>query len=190
MSLSSLGPRSRTTSLILCALFAALIAVGAFLRIPIPTVPFTLQWLFVLLAGLILGPRWGMASVGLYLFMGLVGLPIFAEGGGIGYVLKPSFGYLIGFLLAAGVVGILARKPQSMSLTRLVCAALAGLGVVYLCGLVYFALISDLVLGTPIVLWPLLLYGLILAIPGDIALCLIAALVVKKLPFATGENRS
>lgn len=62
-----------TKSLILCSLFAALIAVGAFIKIPIPVVPFTLQVLFTTLAGLLLGPKLGAISVGIYLLIGLIG---------------------------------------------------------------------------------------------------------------------
>lgn len=88
----------RTVDLILCALFAALIAVGAFIKIPIPGVPFTLQVLFTTLAGLLLGSRMGAVSVAIYIILGLAGVPIFTGGGGIGYVVYPTFGYLIGFL--------------------------------------------------------------------------------------------
>ena len=83
--------REKTRNLILCSLFAALIAVGAFIRIPIPVVPFTLQILFTTLAGLLLGSRLGATSVCIYIALGLLGLPIFAEGGGFAYVLKPRF---------------------------------------------------------------------------------------------------
>ena len=69
-----------TKSLILCSLFAALIAVGAFIKIPIPVVPFTLQVLFTTLAGLLLGPRLGAISVGIYLLVGLIGIPVFTQG--------------------------------------------------------------------------------------------------------------
>ena len=70
-----------TREMTLCALFTVLTAVGAFIKIPIPVVPFTLQFLFTMMAGLLLGGRLGAASVGLYALLGLIGLPIFAEGG-------------------------------------------------------------------------------------------------------------
>ncbi len=90
----------KTTDMVLCAMFAALIAVGAFIRIPIPYVPFTLQLFFTTLAGLLLGPKLGAASSLVYMITGLIGIPIFTEGGGPGYIFKPSFGYIIGFVLA------------------------------------------------------------------------------------------
>ena len=77
---------TKTKTQILCALFAALIAIGAFLRVPVPLVPFTLQFLFTTLAGLLLGKKAGSTAVWLYVLLGLVGLPIFAEGGGISYI--------------------------------------------------------------------------------------------------------
>ena len=88
---------TRTRSMVYCALFTALIAVGAFIRIPVPVVPFTLQYLFTMLAGLLLGAKRGAGSVTVYMLLGLAGLPIFTEGGGISYLFKPSFGYIIGF---------------------------------------------------------------------------------------------
>ena len=87
----------KTKGVIYCGLFTALIAVGAFIKIPIPVVPFTLQYLFTMLAGLLLGSRLGTVSVLSYMLLGLAGLPIFSEGGGLWYVFKPSFGYIIGF---------------------------------------------------------------------------------------------
>lgn len=63
--------KSTVYSLILCALFAALIAVGAFIKIPVPFVPFTLQLLFTTLAGIVLGPKYGALSVGVYILIGL-----------------------------------------------------------------------------------------------------------------------
>ena len=73
---------NRTKNLMYCSLFTALIAVGAFIKIPIPFVPFTLQFLFTTLAGLLLGSKMGAVSVIAYMVLGLVGLPIFSEGGG------------------------------------------------------------------------------------------------------------
>ena len=99
---------NKTKNLAYCALFTALIAVGAFIRVPVPVVPFTLQYLFTMLAGLLLGPRLGTIAVGTYVLLGLVGLPIFTQGGGFWYVFQPSFGYLIGFCVGTFVTGWLA----------------------------------------------------------------------------------
>ena len=76
----------------LCSLFTALIAIGAFLQIPLPNFDyFTLQFFFVLMAGMLLGARLGALSAALYVLIGLLGIPVFAAGGGISYVLRPSF---------------------------------------------------------------------------------------------------
>ena len=71
---------NRLKNMILCALFAALIAVGAFIKIPGPFVPFTLQYLFTMLSGLLLGSKLGLVSVGVYILLGLAGLPVFTQG--------------------------------------------------------------------------------------------------------------
>ena len=105
--------REKIRKLILCAFFAALTAVGAFIKIPVPVVPFTLQFLCTTLAGWLLGGKWGALSVALYIALGLLGIPIFAEGGGIGYVLRPSFGYLLGFCLGSYLTGVLARRGEA-----------------------------------------------------------------------------
>nr|WP_317413295.1 biotin transporter BioY [uncultured Solibaculum sp.] len=172
---------SKIKHLVLCALFVALIATGAFLKIPVPIVPFTLQYLFTMLAGLLLGPKWGFLSVCVYLLLGLVGLPVFAQGGGIGYVLQPSFGYLIGFAIGAWITGAIAGQKSNPSYRRLLAANFTGLGVVYLLGMAYYALISTFYLHNPIGLWPLFLYCFVLAVPGDILLCLVGAVLGKRL---------
>lgn len=171
----------KTSNLILCALFAALIAVGAFIRIPVPVLPFTLQFLFTMLAGLLLGGKPGALSVCIYIVMGLMGLPVFAEGGGPAYVLKPSFGYIIGFALAAYVTGTIANKVSKPSYKRLFAAVFSGLAIVYSCGMVYYYLMSNFYLGTPIGLWPLFLYCFLLTVPGDICLCILSAVLGKRL---------
>lgn len=171
----------RTRSLILCALFVALIAVGAFIRIPVPVVPFTLQFLFTTLAGLLLGGKKGALTVCIYIAMGLMGLPVFAEGGGLAYVLKPSFGYIIGFAAGAFVTGRIAGRTFRPGYGRLLAASFTGLGIVYLCGMTYYYLMSNFYLGTPIGLWPLFLYCFLLAVPGDICLCILSAVLAKRL---------
>lgn len=170
--------------IILCAVFAALIAVGAFIKIPIPVVPFTLQTLFVVLAGLLLGPKLGAASVAAYLILGLVGLPIFTQGGGPGYVLQPTFGYLVGFMGGAWLAGRIADAKKAPSYLRMLCAGLSALVVIYTIGVAYVALIKGVYLGTPMSLWNLILYCFLIFLPGDIASCAVAALIARRLSAA------
>ena len=108
----------KTKGVIYCGLFTALIAVGAFIKIPIPVVPFTLQYLFTMLAGLLLGSRLGTVSVLSYMLLGLAGLPIFSEGGGLWYVFKPSFGYIIGFAVGTFVTGWIAEHMEKKTIAR------------------------------------------------------------------------
>lgn len=167
--------------LVLCATFTALIAIGAFIRIPVPLIPFTLQLFFVTMAGFLLGPKTGTVSAGLYLGLGLVGLPIFTEGGGPTYVLKPTFGYIIGFVLAAYVVGKIATAERNPSLKRLLFAVLAGLVVCYTCGILYCYAITNWVLGVQNGFWHVFWVGGVLVAPGDIVLGILAATIAKRL---------
>ena len=165
----------------LCAMFAVLIAAGAFMRIPMPLVPITLQYLFTMLAGLLLGGKWGAAAVCVYMALGLAGLPVFTQGGGIGYVLQPSFGYIIGFAVGTYVTGTLAWRKEKPGFGYLFAASLLGLGIIYLFGLIYYSLISHVVLKTSIGLWPLLVHGCLLTLPGDIALSVLGAILGRRL---------
>lgn len=131
--------------MVLTALFAALTAVGAFLRIPAGASSFTLQVFFTCMAGVLLGPYWGALSQMIYVALGLVGIPIFTEGGGLMYVTVPTFGFLLGLIPMAFVVGLLSRKGLSRLpwlWLRLAVACVVGLAVLYLIGLpyLYFAL--------------------------------------------------
>ena len=97
--------KTNTRMLLRCAVFAALTAVGAFIRIPFALSSITLQFFFTAMAGLVLGARWGAASQAIYVLLGLAGLPIFSAGGGAGYIFYPSFGFLLGLIPAAYVTG-------------------------------------------------------------------------------------
>lgn len=171
----------RTKNIILCALFTALITAGAFIKIPIPIVPITLQYLFTMLAGLLLGSKWGFISVSVYIILGLAGLPIFASGGGIGYIFQPSFGYIIGFAAGAFVTGKIAEKSGDPSYKRLLSANFAGLLIVYILGMIYYYFMSNFYLNNPIGLWPLFLYCFIVTVPGDILLCIFGAVIGKRI---------
>lgn len=121
----------------LIAMFTALSAVGAFIKIPTPVIPFTLQIVFTTLAGLILGKNKGGLSVALYVLLGLFGLPIFTKGGGFHYIFETTFGYLIGFAIGAYVTGAIAHAKENPSLKRLICATMVNLVIVYVLGCVY-----------------------------------------------------
>ncbi len=102
---------------VFAALSAALTAVGALIKIPFFPVPMTLQTLFTLTAGVMLPPRWAAISQVLYLLVGLAGLPVFADGGGAAYVLRPTFGYLLFLpLLAYGAAVVSARSRNVLFL--------------------------------------------------------------------------
>lgn len=153
-------------NLSLTALFAALTAAGAFLRIPAPAAPVTLQFFFTLTAGLLLGPKWGAVSQALYLFLGLLGLPIFTMGGGFSYVLQPSFGFLLALVPAAAVAGALRKKP--------LLACLGAGSVLYAVGLPYlYLLLQSVTFGTVVKT------GFLLFLPGD---CLKIAAAVMLAP--------
>ena len=170
-----------TRNLILCALFADLMAIGAFIKIPVPIVPFTLQFLFTNLAGLLLGNKLGAVSVAIYIAMGLLGIPVFTGGGGIGYILKPTFGYIMGFMAGAWLTGFTVGETKTPSYKRLLAAGFAGLGIVYLFGMFYYYIIANYYMNSPIGVWTLILYGFILAVPGDIVICFTSAVLAKRL---------
>ena len=172
--------REKTKNLTYCGLFTALIAIGAFIKIPIPVVPFTLQFLFTTLAGLLLGSKCGLICTATYVILGLIGLPIFSEGGGVWYVLKPSFGYLLGFCIGSYVTGLIAEKMKKKNVFCYLIAGFSGLLIVYLAGMAYYYVICNYVIDTPIAFGPLFLYCFVLAVPGDIFLCILSAFVAKR----------
>ena len=170
--------KSRLFKLVLCALFTALIAVGAF--VPCPAAYRYAANAFVLWR-LVLGPGPGAASAAAYAALGLMGLPIFTQGGGLGYVFKPSFGYIIGFILGAWLAGYIAHRKKDPSYLRLVAAGLAGLAPIYLLGLAYFWGVMTFYTKTGIGLWTLLASGLLTTLPGDVALCFAGALAARRI---------
>jgi biotin transport system substrate-specific component len=134
--------RKTITGITLTALFAALIAAGTFVSIPLPfsPVPMVLQNLFALLSGLILGPLLGSAAAGLYLLAGAIGAPVFAgASGGFVRFLGPTGGFLFGYFLAALTAGLIAGRPRpevKTPLWRIILAVAAGFLIVYVPGVI------------------------------------------------------
>ena len=129
----------KTLMLVLTALFAALTAVGAFFKIPFALAAISLQFLFTAMAGILLGAGYGALSQLVYVLIGLVGVPIFALGGGFSYVLQPTFGFLLGLIPSAFVIGKLAKR-----------------------------LIANAYLGKGLTFWQVLKNGMLIYLPGDL----------------------
>ncbi len=168
----------------LCALFTALLVAASFIRIPTPLTTITLQAQVALLAGVLLGGAWGALSVLLYLLLGLLGLPVFATGGGFSYVLQPTFGYLIGLVFATFLSGVIA-KNKNAPYGKIALAFAIGLFLVYAIGTIYAAIILTAFLRQTILLGEFLLTYVFLTLPKDILLCAILTPVVKRLTVYT-----
>jgi biotin transport system substrate-specific component len=137
---------SPVRKMVYAALFASMTAVGAYISIPVGMVPVTLQTLFVILAGAVLGARWGMLSMFIYVLLGIVGLPVFSGGSsGLGVLAGPTGGYIIGFILAALVIGYLFENFQNRSIAGMVAIFLVGMIAIYVPG--YFQLMYVASLG-------------------------------------------
>ena len=163
-----------TKDLTLVALFSALIAVGAFIKIPFLLVPITLQTLFVVLSALVLERRLAVLSVIVYIMIGLVGFPIFANGGGINYIFSPTFGYLIGFIVATCFIASFKEKNIYVSTN-------IGMLIIYFFGMIYFIFIQY-VLNGKVYLISYLFYNLFLVfLPGDILSCVVAIIGYRKI---------
>jgi len=156
-------PREQTTSIELveadtvrqvstAVMIAALTAVLAQFSIQLPGgVPFSFQPFGIFVAGLLLGPLWGGFSISLYVLVGLAGAPVYSNGGaGLGYVLGPTGGFLVGFLVAAAVIGLVAHRSlqptpvADLSAVSTTTALLAGIVVVYLIGVPWLAAVNGL----------------------------------------------
>jgi len=155
------------------ALMAALMAAGAYIAIPVGPVPIVLQNLFIMLAGLLLGPRWGMVSVGVYLLAGAFGLPVFSGGsGGLARFAGPTGGYLLGFLPAVYLIGLISRRKRRRALWD-VLAMVLGTALIYALG------VSWLIVWTHMGLQKALAAGVLPFLVGD-ALKIAAAVPIAR----------
>ncbi len=172
--------KSRASSLVQCGLFTALLCVSAFVRIPLPPVPVTLQLEAAVMTGLLLGGRKGVLCVGIYALLGLAGLPVFAGGGGLGYVLEPSFGYIVGFALSAYVSGIVSSCGKQTK-ARFVVSSLVGLLAVYAVALPWYYCVTEFYVGSHVGITYLLTSCFAVFLPADVALCVVLSLAAVKI---------
>jgi biotin transport system substrate-specific component len=170
--------RKTIVSITVTALFAALIAGGTFVAIPLPfsPVPIVLQNLFIVLAGLTLGPVSGAGAAALYLAAGALGVPVFAgAAGGIVHFAGPTGGFLAGYLLAALTAGLIAGSPKPGTPSfRIILAVVSAFLVVYIPGVIWLKRFT----GS----WPgALAAGFFPFLPGDAVKAIIAVAAAPRL---------
>lgn len=173
-----------TRDLATIPLFTALMIVGAKISIPTPLVVITFQLFFCMYAGLLLGARNALVSQLLYVVLGLIGLPVFASGGGMQYVVNPTFGYIIGFVICAWSIGLMVDRTKKLTLKRALLICIPGFIAVYIIGNTYFWVIYNQYLGKAMsyfAVWGMMLIYMI----KDFVLTMIAAytatLIVPKI---------
>jgi biotin transport system substrate-specific component len=168
----------KTNNLALTSAMTALMCLaGMFMHWVSPAlVPFSILPILVLLSGLVLGGESGALAMIAYIFLGIMGLPVFASApfGGLGYVLMPTFGYLLGYIAATYIAGKLYRKP---GLIAAIFAVLAGLAALYVVGLGYLYIVLRWILVRPATVGIVLATGFFPFILGDLLKAGIAAFV-------------
>ena len=136
--------RNLIVTLTLSSLFCTLIIIGSFIRIPMPNMmPVTLQTFFVLLTALVLPIKASVLAISAYIALGLIGLPIFSGGGGLGYVLMPNFGFIIGFVVATIIISVITEKIKYSKIWQYIVSSLFGIAVIYIIGILYFVFITN-----------------------------------------------
>ncbi len=167
---------SKLKHMVYASMFGALTAVGSFMVIPLQPVPITLQSMFTSLAGILLGAYAAAWSQIIYVLLGVIGLPVFAGGkAGLGTLLGPTGGYLLGFVAAACLIGKLADARREAGLAWLLLAVAAGDAVIYLLGTLQLVLVADLS-------WlEAVMAGVVPFIPGDLIKLVAAAWLGLKL---------
>lgn len=173
--------------MVLIALFAALMAVCAWITIPIPNIPFTLQIFAVFAALFVLGGKRGTISIALYILLGAVGLPVFSGfGGGIGKLLGVTGGYIVGFLFSGLIYWLITSLIKTKALWVEVVAAIAALIVCYAFGTVWFMVVYLQKTGA-IGLWSVLMMCVIPYIIPDVVKISLAYALSRILKKAIGK---
>lgn len=161
--------------MVYASMFGALTAIGAYIIVPLPPVPITLQTLFLNLAGALLGGYLGALSQVVYILLGVIGLPVFAGGkAGLGVLIGPTGGYLFGFVLAAFVVGKLIAVRKKPGLVWTIVSMLIGMLIIYSLGVFQLTLVAKLSVEKAIAI------GALPFIPGDAVKIVLAALIYLK----------
>ena len=174
-------PHPRTRYITVTALFAALIAISAQIRIPLGPVPLTAQSMAVLITGYVLGSKYGMFSTLLYTAVGLAGVPVFTSGGGPAYIMSPTFGYIIGFTLCAMITGWLASLVHDGKSWKAYLVMLAGLSGIYIPGIAWLIVYFRFFAPVSSDITTILKIGFIIPVNGDLLTAIPAAILAVKI---------
>ena len=170
-----------TRRIIRISYFTLLTIVGGLIKIPVGTVAFTLQTLFVVLAGFVLGARDGMFSQLAYMIIGLIGIPVFTQGGGFGYIFMPSFGYIIGFVLGAFTAGLVMSRFSTVNTFKIWFAGIIALIPVYIVGMAYQVMILVFVNGLSFYAALVTLVNILIYWAIDIVMIFIVSIIYPRL---------
>lgn len=174
---------NKTKNLAYAALMCALMIVSTLwlkFSLPFTDIMVTTQVFFVLLCGLLLPPVESLLAIGVYLLLGLIGLPVFSAASGIGAVLTPSFGYLLGFLLGAFGTSVIYRKLKGKKLAALI-ASLSGMVLIYVVALPYIAILKGVYMAAPVPFGTLMTAYFLAFLPLDVVKAVLAALLIGRL---------
>lgn len=169
-----------TRDLAKIALSVALIVVGGLIKIPVGIVPITLQMFMCFTITLILQKK-AVIAVAIYVLMGLLGLPVFASGGGFSYVFNPSFGYLIGFLFGSVIVGFAMSYLKDKKYINILLLVLLYELIVYIFGLGYWTILYKFIVNKNLTAHTLFVSGFLIFLPTDMFWCVLSSFIYKKL---------
>jgi biotin transport system substrate-specific component len=162
--------------IVYAALFGALTAAGAFIIIPLPPVPITAQTFFLNVSAILLGGPLGAVSQFIYVMLGVVGIPVFAGGkAGLGVIFGPTGGYLLGFIIAAFIIGMVNRIKKSAGIFWNIFSMLIGMLIIYFLGSLQLSLVAKMSFHKALAI------GVLPFIPGDVIKILLAAIISLRL---------
>ena len=168
--------------MVYASLLAALTAASALITIPIGEVPVILYNFFILMMGLLLGSRWGAASIAVYLLAGGLGLPVFAGGkGGIAILLGPTGGYLIGFLPAVFIIGFISEKFKQRFSYDII-AMLCGTAVIYAFGVIQLKIVlgKTWMLTMALGVFPFIIFDIVKVVAAAITAKAVRPIIMNK----------
>ncbi|MCL7748897.1 biotin transporter BioY [Halalkalibacter alkaliphilus] len=190
--MSSIKPKIHTVDLVLVAMFAALMAIGANLTsfLVIGSVPITLQTLFAILAGALLGSRMGSLAMIVYLLVGLVGFPVFAQfSGGLRTFVSPTFGFLLSYIMVAFVTGLMIERSKKKKIATFMAACFVGLIINYVVGTHYMYYAFQFLAGLEAVSYQVVWTWMAAPAVKDIILTFFAAVLSSRIYHIVNKRR-